>query len=340
MNANAIYIEPCYSEMYRVFIYLVVILMATSFAIKQSASRMAAISKFPYPSYFFSHGGPTFIYEDDPMCDAGAFKTTRGIGNHIKNDLKPDYIVVVSAHWQSSGENRVDIGVPDKPNGANEVIYDFYGFPKQLYQEKFVLKSSSFVANKLQAEFQRKGFTSNLVKRGIDHGVWVPFRVAFLDKNSSSVDLLDIPLVQVSLTSRDEDFDTHYKLGKVLSHFRENPIYDEANKKELRGLVIFSGMSVHNLPDLRYAWGSVRKYAKDFNGLLRKILVNDDKTLDRLESLKTQHKSLLYQAHPTLEHFVPLVAACGVVAEKEEPITELYNNEMASAGWGIYQFGK
>lgn len=322
-------------------------LAATSAAVSSASSTS---SKFPYPAYFFSHGGPTFMYETDPMGDAGAWKTVKKLGNHIKNELKPDYILVVSAHWQSTGKNRVDIAVPDKPNGPNKLIYDFYGFPDHMYKEKFVLNSSHSVAKLVQSQLQANGFESDLVKRGIDHGVWVPFKVAFLDYNtlgpqtvlkSESPDLLDIPLLQVSLTSNDDDFQSHFKLGQVLSHFRENPVWDESQKRELRGLVVFSGMSVHNLRDLSSfrTPGLVKPYAKKFNALLRDTLVNDGRLLEKLESLKFEHQQLLYQAHPTLEHFAPLVAASGIVSDKQEPIKELYNKEVASLGWGIYQFG-
>lgn len=324
-------------------------LAATSAAVS-AATSSATSGKFPYPAYFFSHGGPTFMYETDPMGDAGAWKTVKKLGNHIKNELKPDYIVVVSAHWQSTASNRVDIAVPDKPNGPNKLIYDFYGFPDHMYKEKFVLNSSFSVAKLVQSQLQANGFQSDLVKRGIDHGVWVPFKVAFLDYNtlgpqtalkSESPDLLDIPLVQVSLTSNDDDFRSHFKLGKVLSHFRENPVWDESQKRELRGLVVFSGMSVHNLRDLSSFRNpdQVKPYAKKFNALLRDTLVNDDHLLERLENFKLEHRQLLYQAHPTLEHFAPLVAASGIVSGKSEPIKELYNKELASLGWGIYQFG-
>lgn len=315
--------------------------------------KSASAATFPFPSYFFSHGGPTFMYEKEPTGDSGAWKKVQSIGNHIKTDLKPDYILVVSAHWQLSGSNRVDIAVPSTPDGPNELIYDFHGFPNHMYKEKFVLRSSLLVAKLVQAKLQSSGFDSSLVKRGIDHGVWVPFKVAFLNYNtlgpvpgitSDSIDLENIPLVQVSLTSRDDDFATHFKLGQVLSHFRENAIWDESQQRHLRGLVIFSGMSVHNLRDLMrpltISSGLVKPYAKQFNGLLREILVNDDQILPRLENLKRQHRGLLYQAHPTLEHFVPLVAASGIVSGSKEPIKELYNNEVASLGWGIYQFGE
>ena len=47
-----------------------------------------------------SHGGPTFMYELDDFGNKGAWNTVKKIGNNIKKNWKPDYIIVISAHWQ------------------------------------------------------------------------------------------------------------------------------------------------------------------------------------------------------------------------------------------------
>ena len=38
----------------------------------------------PFPTYFFSHGGPTFMYELDDFGNKGAWNTVKKIGNNIK----------------------------------------------------------------------------------------------------------------------------------------------------------------------------------------------------------------------------------------------------------------
>ncbi|KAK6458431.1 Extradiol ring-cleavage dioxygenase, class III enzyme, subunit B [Scheffersomyces xylosifermentans] len=320
----------------------------------ENLSKMASVAKFaknanPFPTYFFSHGGPTFIYENDDFGNKGAWNTIKKLGTNIKKNLKPDYIIVVSAHWQSSGSNLIEIAIPKKRNQENELIYDFYGFPNHMYKEQFHSKNSYYVAEQIKQHLEEKGFNSTLTERGVDHGVWVPFKVAFSDYNTLTknppenpgLDLPDTAVIQVSLTSNDRDFVKHFKLGEALSTFRENLLWDEEKKKYLTGLVICSGMSVHNLRDLGRSFsqpGGVMPYVKPFNKLLTDTLTKSDDLLDGLLKLQTNNKTLLYNAHPTLEHLVPVVVASGI-ANNKLPVKELYNDQLASLGWGVYQFG-
>ena len=41
------------------------------------------------------------MYELDDFGNKGAWNTVKKIGNNIKKNWKPDYIIVISAHWQS-----------------------------------------------------------------------------------------------------------------------------------------------------------------------------------------------------------------------------------------------
>ncbi|KAG7665006.1 uncharacterized protein J8A68_001471 [[Candida] subhashii] len=313
---------------------------------------MTAATKFiknthPFPTYFFSHGAPSFMYPEDQFGNAGAYKTIKKIGTKIKSQLKPDYIIVVSAHWQSQGTNLIEINY--QPRGENKLIYDFYGFPKYMYQEEFHSFGSLTIANEIQKELKSGGFDTRISDRGIDHGVWVPFKVAFSDyttqtkqpEEKGALDLPDTAVIQVSLTSSDGDFEKHFKLGEVLSKFRNELVWDEEKQRYLSGMIICSGMSVHNLYDLGTSFqmpGKVMPYVKPFNQLLNNTLTKSgDRLLNGLLDLKKS--SLLKQAHPTLEHFVPIVVASGVANKSGESIKELYNAEANSLAWGIYQIG-
>ena len=97
-----------------------------------------------------------------------------------------------------------------------------------MYKEEFHSKIICLLPMRLK--IRKNGFNSSLTNRGIDHGVWVPFKVAFSDYYTQSrpqpevkgLDLPDTSVIQVSLTSRDGDFAKHFKLGEVLSKFRTN----------------------------------------------------------------------------------------------------------------------
>lgn len=317
-------------------------------SVSKTAFANSVKNENPFPAYFFSHGGPSFLYNDD-MGSLGAWKTVKKIGKTIKKQYKPDYIIVVSAHWQSKGSNLIEIAVPSVPHGENKLIYDFYGFPDYMFKEEFHTKNSESIAAKIRQHLEESGFESKLTKRGIDHGVWVPFKVAFSDYTElegkklapGELDLLETAIIQVSLPANDTDFATQFKLGQTLNAFRENNVWDEASQKHATGLVICSGMSVHNLRDLGYAFRlpGPMPYVKPFNQLLTKIMTTKSPLLSDFEDIKKYNRELLYKAHPTLEHFAPAVVGAGLASEKKEVITELYNEETASLGWGIYQFG-
>ncbi|KAI5958150.1 hypothetical protein CANMA_004304 [Candida margitis] len=336
------------------------------------SNNMSTISKFikhqgpVLPSYFFSHGGPTFMYENDSFGNKGAWNKVRTIGQQIKSlspGEKPDYIIVVSAHWQSDAPNTIEIGTTwtNNGNGENPLVYDFYGFPKHMYAEEFHSCNNAAVANAIKSKLDESGFNAELTERGIDHGVWVPFKVAFSGYNTLTepqpdykekreLDLPDISIIQVSLTSNDSDFNSHYKLGQTLDFFRHHQIWDESRQKYLKGLVVCSGMSVHNLRDLGFAMHYMERnptakalpYVKPFNDLVKSIVeTNDSKsTITRLSQLNDLQKNpLLRKAHPSLEHFLPLVVACGIANDSNQNIKEIYNDELGSLGWGIYQVG-
>lgn len=313
-----------------------------------STAAKRAANPNPLPTYFFSHGAPSFIYEDAFLTDRGAWKTVKKLGSHIKNDLKPDYIIVVSAHWQSSRSNLVEIGAPKTGYlGENDLIYDFGGFQPSLYREEFHTKNSELISRELQAAFEKDNFDSKISKRGLDHGVWVPLKVAFSEytqlsgQRSEGLDLPETALIQVSLTADEDDIGTHYRMGQVLRQFKENLIWDEANGKYLKGMIVCSGMSVHNLRDIGRAsvQSEPMSYVRPFQEILRKTLVNGPDLEAKLKSIQEHHSRLLYQAHPTLEHFVPLVVASGSLASHEK-VTELYNKDGGSLGWGIFEFGQ
>ncbi|KAL6942317.1 hypothetical protein ACO0QE_003488 [Hanseniaspora vineae] len=368
-----------------------------------SITSSKPIASQKQPVFFVSHGGPTFMYREETGSDKGAFDTTAKLGYDIKTKYKPDYIVVLSGHWQpeytsSASLNELKIAVPPELSDLNTVpdnhklyenslIYDFYGFPRHMYNVKFKNYVTKDVVKRLDTIVQESGNNIKLVPevRGVDHGTWVPLKVAKLDDYTDAPDGLNhIPLVQMSIlpsspkkpsnpvssffASRPENmqtskngnedtvdtFENHFhKLGPILQKIRQD-----------NGLVICSGMSVHNLQDLGYTFmdpfGNKFPYTDRFNQYLFDMITFHKKKLEQFTTEKEatneitptylldkltdlgkipELKRLLYQAHaPTIDHFLPFVAACGSL-DNLEVVEELYNNKWGSLGWGIYQFG-
>lgn len=305
-------------------------------------------SKPKTPVYFFSHGGPTFMYPEVEFGgDIGAYEKVKSLGKYIQSTIKPKFIIVVSAHWQSNSNDLVEIGVPSSysknvfnSKGSKSLldpdelglIYDFYGFPQHMYEEKFHTKGSVELAQDIKESLSSQKIKSKLTARGIDHGVWVPFKVAFSSNNPKNKEWdLDCPLVQISLSASD-DFEFHHKLGQALAKYRS-----------LGGVVICSGMSVHNLRDVGVAMnrgGKALNYVAKFNNLVTSVVSGskEQERLKKFEDIQENERSLLYSAHPTLEHFMPIVVASG--AASGEVGQEMYNNASLSLGWGVYQFGE
>jgi len=72
------------------------------------------------PALFIGHGSPMNAALDNPF--------TRAMGALGKALPRPRAILCVSAHWLTEGELRLSGSAPF------ETIYDFYGFPDELYR--------------------------------------------------------------------------------------------------------------------------------------------------------------------------------------------------------------
>lgn len=223
------------------------------------------------PSLFIAHGSPMLALEDHEYTQA-----LQQAGEKIG---KPRAIVLFSAHWENT---TLSITSTDE---TYEMIYDFYGFPQELYQVVYPAKGSSLLAAQLQQLYEAEGIPVKLdEKRGLDHGAWVILRHLFRSA--------DIPVVTVSvnpLLSPQEQ----YRIGKVIAKLREQNI-----------LVIGSGSTVHTF---RRPLGS-GEWAHEFdNWLIQKIREWDTDALFAYKEL-APHAVL---ATPDYEHFLPVLIAMG-----------------------------
>jgi len=185
------------------------------------------------PVYFLSHGGPN-IMED---YDHPAYSKLQEIGKEITQKVKPKAVVVFSAHWQAS-RNTIEVNTAHKL----PLIYDYMGFPEHYYSVQYSNIGSKEVSSKVLGALKEAGIDAKGVSRGLDHGVFAPFTVAFNPESNP----LNVPLVQVSLFDSD-NADQHYRLGEAMQGLRDEGI-----------LVIVSGMAVHNLRDM---WKAMQRPA-------------------------------------------------------------------------------
>lgn len=265
------------------------------------------------PVYFLSHGGPNIMEEVDHPAHA----KLQQIGQEITQKVKPKAVVVFSAHWQAE-PNLVEVNTAESMG----LIYDYYGFPAHYYEVKYPNRGSPQLAEQLLETFAKAGIKAEGVRRGLDHGVFAGFMVAFDPKTNP----LDVPIVQVSLFDT-EDADQHYRLGQALSSLREEGV-----------VIICSGMSVHNLRDMRRAMLSPgdMPYAVSFDEALKDAAERPAEERQRAMSELLKRPDAR-KAHPSFEHLLPVHIAAG--AGGEDSGKQLWTMPEGSMAWAQFRFG-
>ncbi|KKA18406.1 hypothetical protein T310_7648 [Rasamsonia emersonii CBS 393.64] len=237
---------------------------------------------------------PNIMYQHDHP----AHRKLQEIGREITTKVKPKAVVVFSGHWQA-GRDTIQVNTAE----VTDLIYDFYGFPKHYYEEKYPNVGSREVAEKVLAALKEAGIKAEGVKRGLDHGVWVS--------------LFD-----------SEDPIQHYRLGQALSKLRDENIQ-----------IITSGMAVHNLRDMRFTWGDPRPlpYAVSFDDALKEAVTTAPEKREKAMADLLKRPDAR-QAHPTFDHILPIHVGAG--AAGEDVGKRLFTLNEGSLGWAQFRFGE
>ena len=248
------------------------------------------------PSLFISHGAPNIIFSD--------LKSKKSIQNLKKILNTPKYIIIVSAHYVTKNLKVIN-------PIANSLMYDFYGFEKELYEFKYNIKSDLNLTNNLIEKLKNQGIDINIDENrtSYDHGVWSVLSLIY--------EKLEIPVIQLSIP-------ISYTISELLNLGEKLKIFkDEA-------LIICSGSATHNLIDASSSF-EVKDYAKEFDERLKEIIENANE-----EDLKNIIKNKnFYKNHPTLEHFIPLLIAFGSAFNKKG---RSFNSEMIYSNISMRSF--
>lgn len=119
-------------------------------------------------------------------------------------------MLIVSAHWLDS---------PPVVSGQQSLplIYDFYGFPRELYQVRYAPPGEPDIARQVFGLLDQAGLKPKSdPTRGLDHGAWVPLLHMFPDA--------DIPVVEVSIGTR-MPMAEHVALGRALAPLRAEGVF-------------------------------------------------------------------------------------------------------------------
>ncbi|SOE08600.1 4,5-DOPA dioxygenase extradiol [Hoeflea halophila] len=235
----------------------------------------------PFPALFISHGSPDTVIAD---TQAAAWL------KQMAEDLpRPRAIVVASAHFEVSG--GVVVSADPKP----ETIHDFGGFAPELYAMQYPAPGEPELAGRIAGDLREAGFAASAAdKRGFDHGVWVPLKLAYPDA--------DVPVVSVSVDPN-EGPEHHFRLGQALSELGAEGV-----------LVIGSGSFTHNLGEafklLRRGTrlAEVPHWVESFTNWMNERLTASD--VDALIDYRSAAPYAV-ENHPTDEHLLPLYVAMG-----------------------------
>jgi len=238
------------------------------------------ISKMPV--LFIGHGSPTNIISRNTY--------TQSLQTLSASLPKPEAILVVSAHWLTRGTY---VNSAERP----EQIYDFYGFPPELYKIKYHPPGAPEIAKSITQDSRFKNVQLD-AERGIDHAAWAV--LLYLYPHA------DIPVLEMSLdmTMNEED---HYALGKKFAFLRRQRI-----------LIIGSGNIVHNLRQIEYMEDAQPfPWAVEFDSYIRDALIQKD--TQKLSHFKEISPAGML-AVPTNDHYLPMLYIAAL-QERGEQIT-------------------
>ncbi|MBC8061164.1 MAG: dioxygenase [Clostridiaceae bacterium] len=251
-------------------------------------------------SLFLAHGSPMTAIEDNEY--------TNFLSN-LGQSIKPKAIVIFTAHWESE---TLTISSADT---VYDTIYDFYGFPRELYEIKYQAKGSSLIALKIQEKLTGNGIkVKKDTARGLDHGSWTLLKHLYPNA--------DIPVVQISVNAS-LPIKEQVEIGKALQGLGQEDI-----------LIIGSGVTVHNLREVKWDQTTPDSWAVEFDEWL-------------IDTIKSRDMASLYNykklapnanlAVPTAEHFVPLFIALGS-GNKVDPKVIYRSYELGNLSYLCLQF--
>ncbi len=230
------------------------------------------------PALFVAHGSPMIAIEES---DYGTFLDRFG-----RSLPRPQAVVVFSAHWESRIQQISAV------DGPYETIYDFGGFPDELYQATYPAHGHPELARQVANLLRARGIEASLnTQRGLDHGAWTLLRRLFPEA--------DVPVVAMSVNAALPPAE-QFRIGESLAPLRDQNV-----------LIMGSGVTVHNFQLLRYTENlDVQTAVQAFERWLHENLQAWD--LDALfhYAERAPYANLAVPAGGS-EHFAPLFYAMG-----------------------------
>ena len=202
----------------------------------------------------------------------------------------PTAVLAISAHWFTRGTYVLEAASP-------RTIHDFGGFPRALFEVEYPAPGAPKLARRVRALIgeQRAALSSEW---GLDHGTWSVLRRLF--------PRAEVPVVQLSV-------DATLPPSSVIELAKD--------LRELRGegvLIVGSGNVTHNLAfamrRVQVAEDTPPAWSTDFDAEVVRVL--DQRDSEALAAMWPGSRGL--QAHPTPDHWLPLLYSFGATTDTDE----------------------
>ena len=262
------------------------------------------------PTIFLPHGGGPCFFMDWTMGPKDTWDKTaawlRSIGASLPET--PKAILVVSAHW----EEKLPTVTTTK---APTLLFDYSGFPKHTYELTWPAPASPELAQRVRSLLEAAGIPSQEDdRRGFDHGVFVPLKIAFPEPKA--------PVVQLSL-QRGLDPAQHLAIGRALAPLRDEGV-----------LILGSGMSYHNMRGFMSNAGL--EHSKHFGAWLAKTVAEDQPARDR-DLTNWAAAPDARACHPREEHLLPLMVVAGAAGADRS--REVFKDNVMGVDVAAVHFG-
>jgi 4,5-DOPA dioxygenase extradiol len=262
------------------------------------------------PVLFVGHGSPMNAIGDNEYR-----RSWQALGSDFGQKYPPPQLILcISAHWLTEGWWLTGMQTP-------KTIHDFGGFPQELFDQQYPAPGAPAAAREISRFLRQRGsapLALDLDSWGLDHGTWAVLKPMF--------PAADIPVVQLSMDYSRPPSD-HYALARQLKALRERGV-----------LIVGSGNIVHNLRQAQRGAAGSQAYdwALEFDQTTGGYIQQGN--LDALQNFQKLGQ-MAQMAHPTHEHYLPLLYAAAAVGTREQPhffntSFQLGSISMRSVVWG------
>lgn len=254
------------------------------------------------PVLFLAHGSPLNAIQDNEFT-----RSLKRLGGRLP---RPKVILVVSAHWLTSGTCVTGGESP-------RTIHDFYGFPRELYEIQYPSPGAPAMAGMIIKTVKSSKIAIS-EEWGLDHASWSLLKYLYPEA--------DIPVLELSL-DKGKPPRYHFELARELEPLRREGV-----------LIIGSGNIVHNLSLANFEQMNAVpcEWALQFDLQVREHLLN--RSHDALIDYHLMGRAAALSI-PTNEHYLPLLYAAAIQEPGEEVSFPYEGIQNGSVSMRCAQFG-